>query len=179
MKRLNIIPECYVDTCLAETITFCELNHTKGCGTVVKKMKEKFNDKFAVGIIDKDKKEIPYLQEFDLITSNDSLFLYKHRVGHHYIIQISPAIESFFLNAANEIGVDITAEYGLPSDMKKLTKITKQVSGKDGKSFRILKQLFKNISNATELRRLSELIIYLDDHAYQVEVEELKRIINE
>ena len=73
---------------------------------------------------DKDKMEIPYLQEFDLISSTDSLYLYKHREKYHYIIQIAPAIEKFFLKAAEEQSIDITT-FGLPIDLKELTKITK------------------------------------------------------
>ena len=42
-------------------------------------MKEKFTDSFAVGIIDKDKRENPYLQEFDLVAEKESLLLFKHR----------------------------------------------------------------------------------------------------
>ena len=79
MEGLSIIPECYIDTCLTETITSCfnQFNHQKGCNTVCRVMQEKFDNSFALGIIDKDKKEVPYLQEFDLIASNDSLFVYK------------------------------------------------------------------------------------------------------
>lgn len=57
-KNLNIIPECYVDTLLLETIISNnkEFNHQKGCNTVAKRMKENLNDKFALGVIDNDKK---------------------------------------------------------------------------------------------------------------------------
>ncbi|MDY9919573.1 MAG: hypothetical protein U2P89_11985 [Proteiniphilum sp.] len=139
-------------------------------------MKEKFNDSFAVGVIDKDKREVPYMQEFELIVSHESLFLYKHSTNHHYIIQISPAIEKFFLKAANEMGVDITIEYGLPTDIYALTKITKQVSGKNENAFKTFKKLFTQISDATEFRRLAELIKYLGNNTYNVNIEELKRI---
>lgn len=179
MNELTIIPECYVDTCLTETITSCfnQFNHQKGCGTVVKKMKDTFSDSFAVGIIDKDKQEEPYLQEFELIDSNESLFLYKHRTKHHYIIQISPAIECFFLKAAEEKNIDITA-YGLPTDLKSLTKRTKQIADKNERDFKTFKQLFGRISDASELQRLASLIQYLKDNTYNANVENLRRIVN-
>ena len=178
MNGLSIIPECYLDTCLVETITghFDQFNHQKGCNTVVRKMQEKFNDSFAVGIIDRDKREVPYLQEFELIASQESLFLHKHRTKHHYIIQISPAIESFFLKATNEMGIDIATEYELPSDIQNLTKITKQVSGKNENTFKTFKRLFTRISEATEFGRLAKLIKYLGDNTYNIDIEELKRI---
>ena len=53
MNELAIIPECYVDTCLTETITACfdQFNHQKGCGTVSRVLQNKFKDGFAVGIV--------------------------------------------------------------------------------------------------------------------------------
>ena len=53
MAELYIIPECYVDTNLIETLvpTAKGYNHQKGCNNVVKVMKEKLSDKFAVGIV--------------------------------------------------------------------------------------------------------------------------------
>ena len=179
MNGLTIIPECYIDTCLTETITSCfdQFNHQKGCGTVSKVMREKFEDSFALGIIDKDKKEIPYLQEFDLVASKDSLYLYKHRTKPHYIIQITPAIEKFFLKAAEEKGIDITT-FGFPIGLKELTKITKQISDKNEADFKTFRQLFKELSGASEFVKLANLIQYLGDNMYKVDIEELKIIMD-
>lgn len=180
MEGLSIIPECYIDTCLTETITSCfnQFNHQKGCNTVCKVMQEKFGNSFALGIIDKDKKEVAYLQEFELVASNDSLFVYKHKSKHHYIIQITPAIEQFFIKAANEIGVDLTS-YGLFSDIKELTRVTKQVSDKNEAVFKMFKRLFRDLSEAPEMVRLANLIQYLGENRYEVKVGELERIVSE
>ena len=77
MAELYIIPECYVDTNLIETLvpTAKGYNHQKGCNNVVKVMKEKLSDKFAVGIVDKDKRQVSYVNEFEEIGHTDSLFL--------------------------------------------------------------------------------------------------------
>jgi len=180
MEGLSIIPECYIDTCLTETITSCfnQFNHQKGCNTVCKVMQEKFGDSFALGIIDKDKRKVLYLLEFNLVASNDSLFVYKHKLKPHYIIQITPAIEQFFLKAANEIGVDITS-YGLSPNIKELTKVTKQVADKNEAEFKIFKTLFRELSRAPEMVRLANLIQCLGENTYDVEVEELDRIVSE
>ena len=55
MAELYIIPECYVDTNLIETLvpTAKGYNHQKGCNNVVKVMKEKLSDKFGVFLVDK------------------------------------------------------------------------------------------------------------------------------
>ena len=180
MEGLSIIPECYIDTCLTETITSCfnQFNHQKGCNSVCKVMQEKFGNSFALGIIDKDKKEVPYLQEFELVASNDSLFVYKHISKHHYIIQITPAIERFFIKAANELGVDLDF-YGLSSDMKELTRVTKQVSDKNETVFKTFKRLFRDLSDAPEMVRLANLIQCLGERRYEVAIGELERIVNE
>ena len=74
MSSTSIIPECYVDTNLIETLVPPKdgkgYNHRKGCPAVAKVMMEKFADRFALGIMDKDKKMVKYLEEFDLIATN-------------------------------------------------------------------------------------------------------------
>ena len=52
----SLIPECYIDTNLIETISFKGCNHQKSCSMVANTMKKKYAERFAVGIIDKDKK---------------------------------------------------------------------------------------------------------------------------
>src|SRR5438045_3161136 len=98
----SVIPECYVDTNLIETLVpplkrnhKQGYNHQKGCGTVASRMQKQFADRFALGIIDKDKNELDYLKEFTEIINNGSLILHKHKNKHHYIIQLNPAIERF------------------------------------------------------------------------------------
>lgn len=51
------MPECYADTLLIETLVPCKrgYNHKKSCNEVAKGMQSVFKDKFALGIIDKDK----------------------------------------------------------------------------------------------------------------------------
>ena len=87
-----IIPECYVDTNLVETLV-CTYgcNHQKGCNQVAKVMQEKFADRFAVGIIDADKRKPGYLKEFNEIASSESrqceygrLRIITYSKGFHY-----------------------------------------------------------------------------------------------
>ena len=90
MAELYIIPECYVDTNLLETLvpTAKGYNHQKGCNNVVKVMKEKLADEFAVGIVDKDKRQIRYVDEFEEVGHTDSLFFYKHPDKAHYLVMM-------------------------------------------------------------------------------------------
>ena len=79
----SIIPECFVDTCLINVLLQIDkgsVNHGKGNSTVANKMKTLFHDKFAVGIIDRDKREIEYIKEFNLEneTLGNKILLFKH-----------------------------------------------------------------------------------------------------
>lgn len=76
MAELYIIPECYVDTNLLETLvpTAKGYNHQKGCNNVVRIMQNKLTNEFAVGIVDKDKRQVRYVDEFEEIGHTDSLF---------------------------------------------------------------------------------------------------------
>jgi len=173
---LHIIPECYVDTNLIETIvpTGSGFNHQKGCGTVAKVMKERFSDDFAVGIIDKDKQQLDYLKEFEIIHTVGNLTLHKHNSRSHYIIQIYPAIERFILNAVEECGLEM-GDYDLPSDFSELKKASKTVNSKFDKRF---KKLFRDLygSGSTELVLLSKWVSYLKDTNYEVDLNEVKAI---
>lgn len=162
----NIIPECYVDTNLIETLAppVNHYNHQKGCGTVANVMKGHFSDRFALGIIDKDKKQIDYLKEFSEICKTDSLILHKHPNKPHYIIQVFPAIERFILRCAVESGISLE-DYGLSSDIEKLKKRSKTVTSKNDNDF---KRMFKALKRegVNDLDVLSAWISYLKSHPY-------------
>jgi hypothetical protein len=171
MKEIAVIPECFVDTCLTETITNADhFNHQKGCGAVSKLMQGKLNDAFALGIIDKDKKLLPYLNEFDLLAGKESLSLYKHPYKHHYIIQISPAIEIFILKAVKEKNINLS-DFNLPDTLKELIKFTKNETSKNNPVF---KQLFQKLSDTSEFVILADIIKYIAINTYKCDIEILK-----
>lgn len=178
MNKL-IIPECYIDTNLTETITppdkeagFYGYNHQKGCGTVALVMKRDLGDSFALGIIDKDKHAVDYLKEFDEVITTPSLILHKHKTRHHYIVQVCPAMEQFILNSAAAVGISL-ADYGLPTDLDRLKKVSKSVNSKDDTT---LKKLFKDLKKkgAPDVVRLATWIDYLKAHPYNTVIEEMK-----
>jgi len=177
MVNLSIIPECFADTNLIETITNSHncYNHQKSCGKVAITMKSPaLTDSFAVGIIDKDKKEISYLNEFEKVVSSEDLYLYKHPKKHHYIIQISPAIEKFVLKSAEEVGINLE-DFGLPNEFEHLKKITKRITSRDNIQLRNLFFELKN-KNASQIVLLSNWILYLKEKTYEAKIEDLTRI---
>jgi hypothetical protein len=137
-------------------------------------MQKNLRDNFALGIIDKDKKSVKYLEEFDLIINGDNLKLHKHKTKYHYIIQIAPAIEKFILECAIQANLNIS-EYGFPSDIQSLTKITKRETSKENKEF---KRFFKAIKqgNSESFQTLSKWVEYLKTHPYNYNLEYLKSL---
>lgn len=174
--ELSVIPECYVDTNLIETLVPPNkgYNHQKGCGTVTKVMKEHFANNFAIGIVDKDKKELDYLKEFALILSKGNIELYKHKNRNHFIIRIVPAMERFILVNAEKAGIKVE-DFGLPADFENFRKAAKTVNSKKDPRF---KQLFKVLRDhqLEDLNLLTNCIRYLLAHPFNADLEILKMI---
>lgn len=174
---LAVIPECYVDTNLLETLVppQKQYNHQKGCGTVTKVMKEKFTDSFAIGIIDKDKKEVEYLKEFTEVAKSDGLVLHKHKAKPHYMIQIVPGMERFIFKCLDECGI-APEDFELPSDFELFKKESKTSDSKDDDRFR---RLFKTLRNAeaVDIIRLHNLIKYLKYKNYTATIREIQAIL--
>lgn len=167
-----LIPECYVDTNLIETVSFAGCNHQKSCSMVAGTMQRKYADRFAVGIIDRDKREIPYLKEFEAVADSGSIYLLRHRQRPHYILQISPAVEMFVLGAVAEKGLHFE-DYGLPTDLEGLKRRTKTVQSKRDVAFR---QLFKDLADTTQFQLLGAVLRYLVEQNYNADPSVLKQL---
>lgn len=171
-KLLQVMPECFVDTNLIEYLLNAGVNHQHCCSQVVGQLKSKFVDKFAIGIIDKDKVQLGYIQECDIIAQTEHLTLMKHRERHQYLITIAPAVDKFVLDCAREQMVDVTA-FGLPSELKKFTKESKKVSSNSDPRF---KSLFAAIKDHIEIRSLKITLKYLCENQYHSDSEYLKEV---
>ena len=175
----HIIPECYIDTKLIKSIAphlpKSNYNHQKGCSTVVKVMQENFDDNFAVGIVDRDKRELEYAKKFKLIHEVDeSLKLYRYK--NHYLIFIIPAMEKWIIARADEVGI-LLKSYNLPHDFRELVKITKSsTSEKEDAHSQDFGRLFKELKkrNPPSVAILSFWIKYLKDNPYDADIEFIK-----
>ena len=174
----HIIPECYVDTNLVETIVPPNkrgYNHQKGCSTVAKMMLEhaQLKDGFAVGIIDKDKREIAYAQTFDVVVDEGQLQLLKHPQKHHYFIRVVPAVEKWLIQNAEEVGIDLN-DYGLSADLTTLCKMAKKVDSKNDVKF---KRLFKDLKKkeASGVVKLADWIRYLKETNFNADMNYFKK----
>ena len=161
-KLLHVMPECFVDTNLIEYLLNAGVNHQHCCSKVVGQMNSTFADRFAVGIIDKDKVQLGYIQECDVIAQTEHLALMKHRERHQYLITIAPAIDKFVLDCAQEQMVDVKA-FCLPDELRRFTNETKRVSSNSDPRF---KSLFEAIKNNNEMQSLKMALTYLCENQY-------------
>lgn len=171
-KLLYVLPECYIDTNLIEFLLDAGVNHQHSCSKVVGQLNSTFADKFAVGIIDKDKVELGYISECNEIAKTEHLTLMKHKTKSQYLITIAPAIDRFILDSANQQSV-CTSDYGIPSDLKGFTKQSKSVTSNTDSRF---KSLFSAIKDNTEIKVLRNALKYLSDNNYKTNDDYLKTI---
>ena len=149
MTELSIVPECYVDTKIAEIISQAKrkYNHQHGCGDVANQLKNKLKDLPALGIIDEDKNKGPvakYFTEFELLLEENGLILKKHIQRQHYLILICPEIENWLLNNAADINIG-PLNFSLPAQLAGLKKLTKsQDIDKNLGFYQFIKELMKN-----------------------------------
>lgn len=174
MERENLIlPECYIDTNLVNTLVGRSCNHQKGCPTVFKVMNERLKDCFAIGVIDKDKREPKAMDSFILLCNNEYIYLYKHATRPHYIIQVSPAEEVFILHAAEELGIHLS-DFGLPEDLETLKQYTKKA---DAKNSTLFTSLFMVLKEAPTVKTMNTLLDYLLANKYTADTTILYNII--
>jgi hypothetical protein len=171
----NFVPECYFDTVLVKTILKVkQVNHKKGCPNVVRELeKGKLKDDFAVGIIDKDKKELDYIKDqCEEKIKVENLILFKHKTKQHYFIQLVPAIEKWILTVIGEAGLNVD-KFGLNTDLNKLRKRTKSELVNEDKG---LKDLCTELvsSDSKTVTTLSSWLNYLFEHNRNADINVLK-----
>ena len=171
-RILYVIPECYVDTNLIEYLLDAHVNHQHSCTKVIGNLKNTYRDKFAIGIIDMDKKQMGYIDECDEIAKTKHLTLLKHHTQNHYIITVKPAIDRFILDCAIEEAVR-PEDYGLPSVLKDFTKVSKSVTSNEDTRF---KNLFKALRSSQEFTNLRKSLEYMVRNQYNIDIHELKNI---
>lgn len=147
MTALNIVPECYVDTKVAEIVgQIKKCNHQHGSGDVANELLRKLANNIALGIIDEDKhkgQKAKYLLEFKPIAENNGLILQKHPQRQHYIILVCPEIEKWLMGNAKAVNVN-PVDYTLPTELKGLIKLTKIKNIDKNEGFlRFIKHLIK------------------------------------
>ena len=180
MKYNEIMPECFIDTTLVSSLLEAKVSHKHSCNEVAREMeKGKYKDAFAVGIIDNDKRKISYIESFDEIGRTDNLTFLKHKDKHHYVIKVGKehkAMETFIKANVDAIGMKME-DFDLPSDLAELIEQTKD-SVSTQKDPRILK-LCKTMRQSPEVAKLQDVLAYLATNKYNVDIDELKKMISQ
>lgn len=164
MTILNIVPECFVDTKIAEILGQAKkYNHQHGCGDVANELKNRHQNNFALGIVDEDKNKGPqakYFSEFVIIAEENNLILKKHIHNKHYLILICPEIEKWLLADSEKVKINpANKNYNLPEELKDFVQKTKIQNIEKNEGFkRFIKDLVKeNAPSITTLKRWIEL----------------------
>ena len=166
MTELNIVPECYVDTKIAEILGEAKrkYNHQRGFGNVSNEMQQnKKLEQFALGIIDEDRGKgatAKYFLQFVTIIEKDNLILKKHPDKKHYLVLVCPEAEKWLLTDAEKAGINPTdAEYNLPDALKGFIRISKlKKIDRDEGFYRFIKALVKaKAPSITTLKKWIEL----------------------
>ena len=168
-----IIPECFIDTKLTQFLLDNRVNHQHSCNNVVRVMRNKFNDDFAVGIIDNDKHGVSYLQEFQLIGRTSHLSFYNHTRVKHYIITVDPAMDKFIMDCAVDTEHPLS-EFGLPTTLKEFTRLTK--NDKILYDTRV-SQLLSAIQGHNEIVKLKSVLCYLLKAHYSATIEGIRDLL--
>ena len=175
----HLMPECFLDTNLMETILPPKkaYNHQKGCNDVVKLMAEKFQNRFALGVLDIDKDSFDKLRtkQFTLLQENNGLMLYKHESEQHYLI-LHPNIEKWLIEEAKQVNLSLEF-YSLSSNLEELKKLSKPKTSKDNPRFKAVFEKLKE-QNAKGITQLFNWAAYLMNNADQIDETLLKNIGN-
>ncbi len=165
MTELNIVPECYIDTKIAEIVGQAKrkYNHQHGCGDVSNVLQGKLKDKIALGIIDEDQNKGPvpkYFLEFDLVLQENNLILKKHKTRKQYLILVCPEIEEWLFEDSKKVGLNPSdLEYNLPPNFKDFISISKEKDIDRNEGFKkFIKVLIrKKAPSITTLKKWIEL----------------------
>jgi hypothetical protein len=180
----HFVPECFFDTVLFKKIlkTKRRLKHRKGCNNVVNSFRvvkgkkgDLYDSSFGVGMVDKDKKELDYLNECKAIIESDNLILWKHKEKQHFVIQLCPPIEKWITEILEADNKSVE-EFGYSKNYKKLKKAIKDDldDEEDEKLNRLINAILSSENEA--IRKLKAILLYLRDKTYQADINELKNV---
>lgn len=177
-RDFYIVPECYVDTNFVETLLNTSaaptagVNHQKGCNNVIGVIQSKLEDGFAIGVLDDDKKQVPFLSSCNAICESKHVSLLKERDKSHYVFLIRPAMDGFILDAAIDQNVK-PEDFGFSSELKKFTKSTKEIETKNDAN---MTRLIKAIRGNLEIEALQDALVYLKENTFSSKDNDLKEL---
>lgn len=172
---MHFVPECFFDTVLLKKVlqTNKRLMHRKGCNNVANDLdSERLKELFAVGIIDKDKRELHYLKNCTVLYNANKIILWKHKDRLQFVIQLDPPLENWVITILNENGLRIE-DFGYSRDFKKLKKQIKEDidNENDDKLNKLVNAVIK--TDCKTIKKIKLILLYLKEKNYQTDINEL------
>jgi hypothetical protein len=121
----HLLPECFGDTLLVNTLIDADCNHKRSISQVFVTLKsDKFRKKKAVGIIDDDKRKDVYFKEFKIMKDTDCFKYLKHPNNLHFLIVLKKDLEDLLVKCGDSTG----ATHRLLRDKGLLKKAMKSIN---------------------------------------------------
>src|SRR5258706_3990895 len=173
---LYFVSECYFDTVLLKKLlqTNKRLMHRKGCNNVVRDLdSDRLKDLLAVAIVDKDKRELNYLEKCHVIYDANKIILWKHKIREQYVVQFNPPLEKWIVEILGECGLD-AADLGYSNDYKKLKKQIKDDidNEADEKLNKLVNVIIK--TDCMTIKKIKSILLHLKEKNYQADINVLK-----
>ena len=132
-------------------------------------------DSFGVGMVDKDKRELDYLNECEKIVNHQNLVLWKHKERQHFIIQLNPPLEKWVIEMLKSDNRSVE-EFGYVNDWKKLKRALKDdIDEENNERLNSFVDAILSSSNPV-IENLKKILLYLRDKNYQADINELKNV---
>nr|WP_256969616.1 hypothetical protein [Crenothrix polyspora] len=147
-------------------------NHQHNCNDVVNVINGKLSDDFALGIVDRDKRELDRTNDFKLLVSKHNLELHIRPNKNHYLIFHKP-IEKWILNEAQQVNITLDT-YDLPTTLKELVNMKCEANKNDPR----FKKLFRDLKsqNASGINLLAKWIEHLKANPYNADITTLQNL---
>ncbi len=161
-KHFELIPEDRAIQVLLKTLGYPKTVLGDGIGNTMNKLKKQYHNKFAIALIDDDKRKPKHVDSFTkLLDSTDNLQLLQKPESRHFVLMFKPAIEDWLLHQATLCDID-PSNYGFSNldGLKRVSKNPNEV-GKNQPFQQFLHKL--NQRNAPGFVQLIEWIDQLYD----------------
>lgn len=155
-QHREIIPEDGAIRALILVLGFAKPNNGDGIGNTLNKIEEHFKNRFAIGIVDDDRRKPKLFDRYEtLLKEQDFLQLKQKPDTKHFLIVVQPAIELWLLQNAKKIEVDSPF-----STLKDLQRVTKdEVEVMKNQQF---KQFLNNL-NQLNAPGFATMIVWIDE----------------
>ncbi len=120
-QHWEIIPEDGAMRALVLILGFSKPDTGQGIGDTLNKIERLFTNRFAIGIVDNDKREPKLFDLYgEILKEQDSLQLLRKPKSSHFLIVVDPAIELWLLDNAEKAAVH--SPFPTMKDLQRITK---------------------------------------------------------